>query len=102
MERSVSISSSPMAGVPASISGTPAAASASAISIFSLRVKATPGACSPSRSVVSLRKTVRVAAAPFAEPPASAEARPERPDVTDGDFASMVSSSSPVALRPWC
>src|SRR6516225_8366215 len=50
-------SSGPIAGVPASISGTPAKASAFAIATFSPIVKATPGACSPSRSVVSFRTT---------------------------------------------
>ena len=55
--RIAAISSAPIAGVPASISPTPARASASAISSFSAAENATPGACSPSRSVVSLRKT---------------------------------------------
>ena len=57
MARIAVISSRPIAGVPASISGTPARASARAIATFSAVVKATPGACSPSRSVVSLRTT---------------------------------------------
>ena len=42
---------------PASISSTPASASAPAISNFSEAVNATPGVCSPSRSVVSLIAT---------------------------------------------
>ena len=49
-----STSSSPMAGVPASISSTPAAASSRAMAHFSASVNTTPGACSPSRKVVSL------------------------------------------------
>jgi hypothetical protein len=49
-----SISCSPMAGMPISISGTPALDKAVAISHFSATVKATPAVCSPSRSVVSL------------------------------------------------
>ena len=52
--RMTSCSISPIEGVPTSSSGTPAAASARAISIFSSGVNATPGVCSPSRSVVSL------------------------------------------------
>jgi len=48
------ISSSPMAGMPISISGTPAADSARAMAHFSSTVNATPAVCSPSRSVVSL------------------------------------------------
>src|ERR1035438_4652874 len=48
------ISRSPTAGVPASISSTPASSSARAIASFSSSVKATPGACSPSLSVESL------------------------------------------------
>lgn len=54
MARLAAISSLPIAGVPASILVTPARASACAIATFSSVVKATPGACSPSRSVVSL------------------------------------------------
>src|SRR5208337_3802862 len=50
-------SSSPMAGMPTSISGTPARASAAAISSFCRWLKATPAACSPSRSVVSMIQT---------------------------------------------
>jgi len=52
-----STSSSPIAGVPASSSVTPARASARAIATFSSMEKATPGACSPSRNVVSLSTT---------------------------------------------
>src|SRR5208282_4007752 len=50
-------SSSPMAGMPTSSSGTPARASAAAISSFCRWLKATPAACSPSRSVVSMIQT---------------------------------------------
>jgi len=53
MARMAVISSGPMAGVPASTSATPARARARAIATFSATVKATPGACSPSRNVVS-------------------------------------------------
>jgi len=49
------ISSAPIAGVPTSISDTPAKASTRAIATFSAIVNATPGACSPSRKVVSFR-----------------------------------------------
>src|ERR1039458_3868836 len=52
-----SISRLPIAGVPASISSTPAASRASAIASFSSSVNATPGACSPSLSVESLITT---------------------------------------------
>jgi len=51
-------SSSSMAGVPASSSGTPTAAIAAAISSFSECEKTTPGACSPSRRVLSMRWTL--------------------------------------------
>src|SRR5437016_2247194 len=44
-------------GNPASITSTPSRASWSAISTFSARVSAIPGACSPSRSVVSKNLT---------------------------------------------
>ncbi len=54
MARIAPISSGPMAGVPASSSVTPARARARAIATFSAAVNATPGACSPSRKVVSL------------------------------------------------
>src|SRR5450830_872620 len=47
-------SSWPMAGMPISISGTPAWASALAMAHFSASVNATPAVCSPSRKVVSL------------------------------------------------
>ena len=53
MARIVSISSSPMAGVPTSSSAMPASARAAAIASLSPREKASPGACSPSRNVVS-------------------------------------------------
>src|ERR1017187_8820605 len=49
-----SISRGPMAGVPASISSTPARSRARAMASFSSRVNATPGACTPSRRVESL------------------------------------------------
>ena len=48
MARRSARSSASMAGVPASNSGTPAAASAAAMAHFSAREKITPGACSPS------------------------------------------------------
>ena len=57
MARMAAISSCPIAGVPASISVTPARASARAIATFSAALNATPGACSPSRNVVSLNTT---------------------------------------------
>ena len=57
MRRIASCSASPIAGVPASISSTPASASAPAMSNFSDAVNATPGVCSPSLSVVSLIAT---------------------------------------------
>src|SRR5208282_4730825 len=47
--------SSPMAGVPISNSPSPASWSMRAMVNFSWRVNATPGACSPSRKVVSIR-----------------------------------------------
>src|SRR5512147_588463 len=46
-----------MAGMPTSSSGTPARASAVAISSFCRLLKATPAACSPSRRVVSMTQT---------------------------------------------
>jgi hypothetical protein len=55
--RMLSRSSSPIAGMPTSSSGTPAASRARAIANFSATVKATPAVCSPSRSVVSLTRT---------------------------------------------
>jgi hypothetical protein len=54
ISRISSTSRSPMAGMPISISGTPAASSARAMASFSSSVKATPAVCSPSRRVVSL------------------------------------------------
>ena len=54
MARISSISCSPMAGMPISISGTPAASNAWAMAIFSSSLNATPAVCSPSRKVVSL------------------------------------------------
>src|SRR5262245_46031522 len=45
------------AGNPASMMSTPSRPSCSAISSFSLAVRAMPGACSPSRSVVSKNRT---------------------------------------------
>ena len=53
------ISSSPMAGMPISISGTPAADKAQAMAHFSSTVNATPAVCSPSRKVVSLMMRFR-------------------------------------------
>ena len=61
MARIAKISSRPIAGVPASISGTPARASARAMATFSAVENATPGACSPSRSVVSFSTTFECA-----------------------------------------
>src|SRR5271157_2806713 len=55
--RMTSRSASPMAGMPTSSSGMPARASAAAISSFCRWLKATPAACSPSRSVVSMIQT---------------------------------------------
>ncbi|EAA20292.1 hypothetical protein, partial [Plasmodium yoelii yoelii] len=57
MARITSCSSAPMTGMPTSISGTPARASARAMESFSSAVKATPAVCSPSRRVVSLMIT---------------------------------------------
>src|ERR1035438_3778864 len=57
MARRSARSSASMAGVPASSSGTPAADRADATAHFSAREKTTPGACSPSRSVLSIRWT---------------------------------------------
>lgn len=53
ISRRISCSAGPMTGVPASISPTPAEMRARARRSFSSREKATPGACSPSRRVVS-------------------------------------------------
>jgi len=49
-----SISAAPIAATPTSISGTPARSRARAMASFSSSLNATPAACSPSRSVVSL------------------------------------------------
>src|SRR5437588_3651299 len=57
MSRTASNSPSEDTGNPASITSTPSRASCWAISTFSARVSAIPGACSPSRSVVSKNRT---------------------------------------------
>ena len=61
MARITSCSCSPMAGMPTSISGIPAAARAWAMASFSAAVNATPAVCSPSRRVVSLMVMVVMA-----------------------------------------
>src|SRR5262245_21649829 len=53
MRRTASKSSGDAAGNPASMTSTPSRDSARATSIFSSEVRAAPGACSPSRRVVS-------------------------------------------------
>src|SRR6266545_8221387 len=57
MRRTASNSPGDDAGNPASMTSTPSRASCSAISSFSAAVSAMPGACSPSRSVVSKNRT---------------------------------------------
>src|SRR3954470_2835372 len=57
ISRTASNSSPPETGKPASMMSTFSRASCSAISTFSARVRAMPGACSPSRSVVSKMRT---------------------------------------------
>ena len=93
-------SSAPMAGIPTSISGTPAAARARAMAAFSSSENATPAVCSPSRSVVSLTVIDRVAMACFqgAHTPGSASwiPKPQHPD-----FFSTIQGlgKQPVAAR---
>src|SRR5207302_725765 len=57
ISRTASHSPSDETGKPASMTSTPKRASCSAISTFSARDSAIPGACSPSRSVVSKNRT---------------------------------------------
>ena len=60
--RSTLRSPGPIAGMPASIWWTPAASNAVAIASFSRGEKTTPGACSPSRRVVSQNRTLAAGA----------------------------------------
>ena len=67
-------SASPVAGHPTSISSTPTAANASAIRSRSRSANTTPGACAPSRSVVSTSYTSRQPDVPFADKAAERKA----------------------------